>query len=136
MIAFKDKINQFLKGQTKVSLWDGNQVTSQSIKQMIFYVIMVLYCNILWVRFTRYFPVPIQRYKHLTTFFCFIEVPEIEIVDERDKPVKEKFYKGGSTIELKCIVRQIVGQAPEYIIWHHGNRMLNYDIERGGIRYL
>ena len=68
-------------------------------------------------------------------FLCFISVPEIEIVDERDKPVKEKFYKGGSTIELKCIVRQIVGQAPEYIIWHHGNRMLNYDIERGGIRY-
>ena len=65
----------------------------------------------------------------------FILVPEIEIVDERDKPVKEKFYKGGSTIELKCIVKQIVGQAPEYIIWHHGNRMLNYDIERGGIRY-
>ena len=67
--------------------------------------------------------------------FNFISVPEIEIVDERDKPVKEKFYKGGSTIELKCIVKQIVGQAPEYIIWHHGNRMLNYDIERGGIRY-
>ena len=66
--------------------------------------------------------------------FNFISVPEIEIVDERDKPVKEKFYKGGSTIELKCIVKQIVGQAPEYIIWHHGNRMLNYDIERGGIR--
>jgi len=62
-----------------------------------------------------------------------VVVPEIEIVDERDKPVKEKFYKGGSTIELKCIVKQIVGQAPEYIIWHHGNRMLNYDIERGGI---
>ena len=63
-----------------------------------------------------------------------ILVPEIEIVDERDKPVSEKFYKGGSTIELKCIVRQIVGQAPEYIIWHHEDRMLNYDIERGGIR--
>ena len=70
----------------------------------------------------------------LTNKRCLISVPEIEIVDERDKPVKEKFYKGGSTIELKCIVKQIVGQAPEYIIWHHGNRMLNYDIERGGIR--
>ena len=65
--------------------------------------------------------------------FYFL-VPEIEIVDERDKPVNEKFYKGGSTIELKCIVRQIVGQAPEYIIWHHEDRMLNYDTERGGIR--
>ena len=80
------------------------------------------------------------RFEYLEIYLCltsksfFILVPEIEIVDERDKPVKEKFYKGGSTIELKCIVKQIVGQAPEYIIWHHGNRMLNYDIERGGIR--
>ena len=72
--------------------------------------------------------------EHFLKNLFFISVPEIEIVDERDKPVKEKFYKGGSTIELKCIVKQIVGQAPEYIIWHHGNRMLNYDIERGGIR--
>ena len=61
-------------------------------------------------------------------------MPEIEIVDERGKPVAEKFYKGGSTIELKCMVRQIVGHAPEYIIWHHEDRMLNYDTERGGIR--
>ena len=76
----------------------------------------------------------LEIYLCLTSKSFFILVPEIEIVDERDKPVKEKFYKGGSTIELKCIVKQIVGQAPEYIIWHHGNRMLNYDIERGGIR--
>eukprot|EP00096_Caligus_rogercresseyi_P002589 TRINITY_DN14782_c0_g1_i1.p1 TRINITY_DN14782_c0_g1~~TRINITY_DN14782_c0_g1_i1.p1 ORF type:complete len:318 (-),score=70.33 TRINITY_DN14782_c0_g1_i1:264-1217(-) len=62
-----------------------------------------------------------------------VVVPEIEIVDERDKNVAEKFYQGGSTIELKCLVRQIVAQQPEYIIWHHENRMLNYDTERGGI---
>ena len=68
------------------------------------------------------------------TPFIF-SVPEIEIVDERDKSVKEKYYKGGSTIELKCVVRQVVDRAPEYIIWHHEDRMLNYDTERGGIRY-
>jgi hypothetical protein len=55
-------------------------------------------------------------------------------VDERETAVSEKFYKGGSTIELKCQVGQIVGQQPEYIIWHHEDRMLNYDTERGGIR--
>ena len=60
-------------------------------------------------------------------------VPEIEIVDDRDKKTAEKYYKGGSTIELKCIVRQIVGEPPEYILWHHEDRMLNYDTERGGI---
>jgi hypothetical protein len=49
--------------------------------------------------------------------------------------VVEKFYKGGSTIELKCVVRRVVGEAPEYIIWHHEDRMLNYDTQRGGIRF-
>ena len=66
----------------------------------------------------------------------FLAVPEIEVVDDRDKKTAEKYYKGGSTIELKCIVRQIVGEPPEYILWHHEDRMLNYDTERGGIRYL
>jgi len=55
-------------------------------------------------------------------------------VDERDAAVKEKFYKGGSTIELRCVVRRVVGSAPEYIIWHHEDRMLNFDTRRGGIR--
>jgi len=71
-------------------------------------------------------------YKMPTLIFA---VPEIEIVDERDKNVAEKSYEGGSTIELKCLVSQIVGEPPEYIIWHHEDRMLNYDTERGGIRY-
>lgn len=66
-------------------------------------------------------------------FRLFVIAPEIHIVDERNKAVLEKFYKGGSTIELKCIVEKIVGQPPEYIIWHHEDRMLNYDTERGGI---
>jgi len=60
--------------------------------------------------------------------------PQIEVVDDRDKKTAEKYYKGGSTIELKCIVKQIVGEPPEYILWHHEDRMLNYDTERGGIR--
>jgi len=60
-------------------------------------------------------------------------VPEIEVVDDRDKKTAEKYYKGGSTIELKCIVKQIVGEPSEYILWHHEDRMLNYDTERGGV---
>ena len=55
-------------------------------------------------------------------------------MDERDKNVAEKSYEGGSTIQLKCLVSQIVDEPPEYIIWHHEDRMLNYDTERGGIR--
>ena len=34
----------------------------------------------------------------------------------------------------KYQVENIVGEQPEYIIWKKGNRMLNYDTERGGIR--
>ena len=55
-------------------------------------------------------------------------------MDERNKVVGEKFYKGGSTIELKCVVSRLVSEEPEYIIWHHEDRMLNYDVIRGGIR--
>ena len=74
-----------------------------------------------------------KKHKLYTSVLHFL-APEIHIVDERNKAVLEKFYKGGSTIELKCIVEKIVGQPPEYIIWHHEDRMLNYDTERGGIR--
>ncbi len=76
----------------------------------------------------KYWPFDLGKY-------LFVSVPEIEILDERDTKVGEKFYKGGSTIELKCLVRNIVGEPPEYILWHHDDRMLNYDTERGGIRY-
>ena len=46
------------------------------------------------------------------------------------------FYDKGSTIKLKCMVENIVGEQPEYIIWKKGDRMLNYDTERGGIRWV
>ena len=62
-------------------------------------------------------------------------VPRIKIVDERHQEVEDRiFYDKGSTIKLKCMVENIVGEQPEYIIWKKGNRMLNYDTERGGIR--
>ena len=67
----------------------------------------------------------------------FISVPTIKIVDERHQKVENQiFYDLGSTIKLKCMVENIVGEQPEYIIWKKGNRMLNYDTERGGIRLL
>ena len=68
-----------------------------------------------------------------TTFL----VPRIKIVDERHQEVEDRiFYDKGSTIKLKCMVENIVGEQPEYIIWKKGDRMLNYDTERGGIRYV
>ncbi len=57
-------------------------------------------------------------------------------MDERNSKVKEQIiYEGGSTIELRCVVSNLVGDQPEYIIWKKDDRMLNYDLERGGIRY-
>lgn len=71
---------------------------------------------------------PILKRTRLT-----VVAPRISVLDEREAAVTEKFYKGGSTIELTCRVERVVGRRPEYIIWHHEDRMLNYDTERGGI---
>jgi len=72
---------------------------------------------------------PLIQYTYLN-----VVVPTIKIVDERHLEVEDRiFYDKGSTIKLKCMVENIVGEQPEYIIWKKGNRMLNYDTERGGI---
>nr|KAF7425379.1 hypothetical protein H0235_007817 [Vespula pensylvanica] len=62
-----------------------------------------------------------------------VEVPRVEIVDERGATTGDKFYKAGSTIELKCVVSNIP-QPTGYVTWRHGSRALNYDTTRGGIR--
>lgn len=62
-------------------------------------------------------------------------VPRVEIVDERGLTTPDKFYKTGSTIELKCVVSK-VPQPTNYVSWKHGQRLLNYDTSRGGIRYV
>ncbi|XP_066989527.1 opioid-binding protein/cell adhesion molecule-like isoform X1 [Macrobrachium rosenbergii] len=61
-----------------------------------------------------------------------IVAPVVEIIDERGASVQEKFYKTGSTIELKCTISQMP-QAQTFILWRHGEHMLNYDTSRGGI---
>ncbi|XP_042223149.1 titin homolog isoform X2 [Homarus americanus] len=61
-----------------------------------------------------------------------IVAPVVEIIDERGASVQEKFYKTGSTIELKCTISQMP-QAQTFILWRHGDHMLNYDTSRGGI---
>ena len=62
-------------------------------------------------------------------------VPRVEIVDERGLKTVDKFYKTGSTIELKCVISK-VPQPTSYVTWKHGLRTLNYDTTRGGIRYV
>lgn len=77
----------------------------------------------------------------LSLFICFSAanqfvwsaVPRVEIVDERGLSTPDKYYKAGSTIELKCVISK-VPQPTSYVTWKHGVRMLNYDTSRGGIR--
>lgn len=73
-----------------------------------------------------------------TSFFILLLllcrlVPYIVIDDDRGVSTPEKFYKVGSTIELKCIIDKIPSRS-NYVLWKHGERMLNYDTSRGGIR--
>ncbi|KAI4493857.1 hypothetical protein M0804_002033 [Polistes exclamans] len=71
---------------------------------------------------------PLIRMVHL-----MVSVPRVEIVDEHGATTGDKFYKAGSTIELKCVVSNIP-QPTGYVTWRHGTRTLNYDTTRGGIR--
>lgn len=59
--------------------------------------------------------------------------PEVLIVDEFDQPLVDKYYEVDSTIELVCIVRH-VAMLSSTVYWMHGNKQLNYDMTRGGIR--
>lgn len=52
-------------------------------------------------------------------------MPYIVIDDDRGSATPEKFYKVGSTIELKCIIDKIPNRS-SYVLWKHGERMLNY----------
>ncbi|KAH0955303.1 hypothetical protein HN011_003101, partial [Eciton burchellii] len=70
---------------------------------------------------------PLIRTVHLA-----VSVPKVEIVDEHGATAGDKFYKAGSTIELKCVVSNIP-QPTGYVTWRHGSRTLNYDTIRGGI---
>ncbi|OWR48051.1 putative defective proboscis extension response [Danaus plexippus plexippus] len=70
---------------------------------------------------------PLVRRVHLT-----VVVPKVEIIDERGRPLHDKFYKEGSIIELRCIVSE-VPQPARQVSWKHGGRLLNYDTKRGGV---
>lgn len=70
-------------------------------------------------------------------FFDFFPAPTVDIVDDGEKPLKDKIFKTGSTLELRCIVNQIGPvdmDSGQHVSWYHGNRLLNNDTFRGGIR--
>ncbi|KAL5292903.1 hypothetical protein ACFFRR_011582 [Megaselia abdita] len=61
-----------------------------------------------------------------------VNAPKVMIVDEYGAPLHEKHYEIDSTLQLHCIVRNVMLRSP-VIFWKHGDEILNYDITRGGI---
>ena len=70
----------------------------------------------------------------MTSYHCIISAPTVEIVDDGEKPLKDKIFKTGSTLELRCIVGQVGPGISQHVSWYHGTRLLNNDTFRGGIR--
>lgn len=65
----------------------------------------------------------------------FIAAPEVIIADEHGTLLVDKYYEVDSTIQLVCIVRHIA-MTSSVVYWLHGERMLNFDTTRGGIRFV
>lgn len=75
------------------------------------------------------------RQRNTADFHCqMISAPEVVIVDEHGVQLMDKYYESDSTIQLSCIVRH-VAMTSSVVLWLHGNKTLNYDITRGGIRW-
>ncbi|XP_059610823.1 uncharacterized protein LOC132257795 isoform X2 [Phlebotomus argentipes] len=64
--------------------------------------------------------------------YFYVSEPEVVIVDEQSSPLYEKYYEVDSTLELICIVRH-VRMTTSMVHWLHGESLLNYDTNRGGI---
>ncbi|OXA53045.1 Leucine-rich repeats and immunoglobulin-like domains protein 1 [Folsomia candida] len=64
-----------------------------------------------------------------------MDTPTVDIVDDGEKPLKDKIFKIGSTLELRCIVNQVgpTMDSGQHVSWYHGSRLLNNDTFRGGI---
>lgn len=68
-------------------------------------------------------------------YFRWIAAPSVRIIDGMGETLVDKYYEADSTIELLCVVRHIAMQMQYSVVqWLHGNRTLNYDTTRGGIR--
>lgn len=59
--------------------------------------------------------------------------PKVLIIDEEGSALQDKYYEVDSTMQLSCIVRH-VKMTSTAVFWSHGERILNYDVDRGGVR--
>lgn len=65
----------------------------------------------------------------------FLPDPKVIIIDEQGSSLQDKYYEVDSTLQLSCIVRHVV-MTSTAVFWSHGERILNYDVDRGGVRYV
>ncbi|XP_037040992.1 uncharacterized protein LOC119077788 isoform X2 [Bradysia coprophila] len=62
----------------------------------------------------------------------YVNDPKVLIIDEKGIPLQDKYYEVDSTMQLSCIVRH-VAMSTSVVYWSHGDRILNYDTNRGGV---
>lgn len=66
-------------------------------------------------------------------YVIYPAAPEVIIADEHGFLLADKYCQVDSTIQLVCIVRHIA-MTSSVVFWLHGDRLLNFDMTRGGIR--
>lgn len=66
---------------------------------------------------------------NLSWIKCVSTVPKIEIMGDRDM-----YVKTGSTVALRCVIKQSL-EEPSYVFWYHdSDRVLNYQQGKLDIR--
>jgi len=61
----------------------------------------------------------------LSNTFALVAVPKIEILGDRDM-----YVKTGSTVAIRCVIKQSL-EGPFYVFWYHeGDRVLNYQLAK------
>lgn len=101
-----------------IQLHDGEMLANVNATINIYFL-----CSVYDIHYSAYF----------FLFLHFSTAPEVYIVDEFEQPIVDKYYERDSTIELMCIVRH-VSMLSSTVNWLHGNKLLNFDMTRGGIR--
>ena len=61
-------------------------------------------------------------------------VPEVYLIDDEDgRVISEKHYKPGSTIELRCVVKNFLSEFSGGVVWRKEGRVFSQkDSRRGG----
>ena len=61
-------------------------------------------------------------------------VPEVYLIDDEDgRVISEKHYKPGSTIELRCVVKNFLPEFSSGVAWRKEGKLISQeDSQRGG----